>query len=77
MIKAAKTLSLTIRFDQHHFFCVTTQHNTFQIILRIEISQLTFNVALDQLVEIVEGYRQRKYNEDMMAIEGLGGKKKR
>jgi hypothetical protein len=36
--------------------------------------QLTNNIDLDDLIEIVEGYRQRKYNEDMMAIDKLGGK---
>lgn len=28
---------------------------------------------MNQLVDIVEGYRQRTYNEDMMAVENLGG----
>ncbi len=31
-------------------------------------------IALDELIDIVEGYRQRKYNEDMMCVEKLGGK---
>jgi hypothetical protein len=32
-----------------------------------------FGVSLNQLVDIVEGYRQRRYNEDMQVIESLGG----
>ena len=31
-------------------------------------------IELDQLIDIVEGYRQRRYNEDMMCVEKLGGK---
>ena len=31
-------------------------------------------VGLDDLVAIVEGYRQRKYNEDMMEMDRMGGK---
>ena len=39
------------------------------------ISHLTFtSVALDQLIQIVEGYRQRRYNEDMLCVDNLGGK---
>ena len=26
------------------------------------------------MIDIVEGYRQRKYNEDMMNVEKLGGR---
>ena len=33
-----------------------------------------FYIGLQQLVEIVEGYRQSTYNEDMVALENLGGK---
>jgi len=35
---------------------------------------LVLYIAIDQLIEIVEGYRQRRYNEDMQAVEKLGGK---
>jgi hypothetical protein len=28
---------------------------------------------VSQLTEIVEAYRQRKYNEDLSALESLGG----
>ena len=31
-------------------------------------------IELDDLVSIVEGYRQRKYNEDMLAVKKYGGK---
>ncbi len=33
-----------------------------------------YDLALDELINIVEGYRQRKYNEDMMQIDKLGGR---
>lgn len=31
-------------------------------------------IALPELVDIVEGYRQRTYNEDLIALSKLGGK---
>jgi uncharacterized protein YdcH (DUF465 family) len=31
-------------------------------------------IELDDLINVVEGYRQRKYNEDMQAIKRQGGK---
>ena len=30
-------------------------------------------IGVSQLTEIVEAYRQRKYNEDISALESLGG----
>jgi hypothetical protein len=30
-------------------------------------------IALQGLVDIVEGYRSRTYNEDMVKLESLGG----
>jgi hypothetical protein len=30
-------------------------------------------IGVSQLTEIVEAYRQRKYNEDLSALESLGG----
>ncbi len=30
-------------------------------------------IGLDELVDMVEGYRQRVYNEDMQAIDRVGG----
>jgi hypothetical protein len=39
-----------------------------------QVSSNLLNIDLDSLVAMVEGYRQRVYNEDMMAIDKSGGK---
>jgi len=38
------------------------------------ITYFPLDIELDDLIEVVEGYRQRTYNEDMLAIKKQGGK---
>ena len=45
-----------------------------QITSHLVIKNSLHVLGLDDLVNMVEGYRQRVYNEDMLAIDKAGGK---